>query len=123
MKVLSRFDLKQMLDEQQDFLLLNVLSSSSFRKMHIPNSQNIPVSTADFVKRVEGLLGDKGNDYPIVTYCAGFHCSASKEAANLLTDAGYTNVSAYEGGMEDWLDAGYSVSCDDIAACEEQCSS
>jgi len=116
MKLLSRSDLKQMLDEQQDFLLLNVLSASSFRKIHIPDSQNVPVSTADFANKVESLLGGKDNDYPIVTYCAGFHCNASKDAANLLTAAGHTKVSAYEGGMEDWLDAGYPASCNDFAA-------
>lgn len=119
MQLLSRSDLKQMLKERQDFMLLNVLSTLSFRKAHIPGSRNVPVSETDFVRQVESLLGGKGNDYPIVTYCAGFHCSASKDAANLLVAAGHTNVYAFEGGMEDWLDAGCSASCDDTATCEE----
>lgn len=123
MKILSCSDLKQMLEDQQDFMLLNVLSETSFRKAHIPNSQNIPVSEAGFVERVENVLRGKDKDYPIVTYCAGIHCNASKDAANLLIEADHTNVSAFEGGMEEWLEAGYPASCDDAASCEEHCSS
>ncbi|TPQ24746.1 rhodanese-like domain-containing protein [Methylomonas koyamae] len=123
MQVLSRSALKQMIDEQQDFMLLNVLSTSSFRKAHIPDSQHVSVAEPDFVRQVESLLGGKAKDYPIVTYCAGCHCSASKDAAKLLLAAGHTNVYAFEGGMEDWLKVGYPVSCNDAAACDEPCSS
>ncbi len=123
MNLLSRSELKQMLGRQEDFLLLNVLSTSSFQKSHIPGSQNASVSEADFVKQVESLLTSKDKDYPIVTYCGGFHCNASKIAANLLLESGYTNVSAFEGGMEDWLDAGYPTSCFDTTTCEKLCSS
>lgn len=122
MNVLSRSELKQMLDQHQDFLLLNVLSPSSFQAAHIPNSKNIPVSDADFVKKVEHLLGGKEKNYPIVTYCGGFQCNASKNAANLLIAADHTQVSAFEGGMEDWLAADYPTTSQDTAACETHCT-
>lgn len=99
MPLLSRSELKQMLDQQQDFMLLNVLSISSFQKSHIPGSQNVPVSDSDFVKQVESLLEGKDKNYPIVTYCGGFKCDASKNAANLLLESGHVNVSVFEGGM------------------------
>jgi rhodanese-related sulfurtransferase len=30
-------------------------------------------------------------------------------AAQKLTDLGFTNVRAYEGGLEDWKNAGHSI--------------
>lgn len=119
MKLISCSELKQMLDEQQDFILLSVLSRSSFRKSHIPRSKNIPVTEPDFISQVRNLLGGKASDYPIVTYCAGLHCNASKDATNLLMNSGYTNVCAFEGGMSEWLDAGYSESSDEVSFSEK----
>lgn len=122
MKLLSRSELKKMLEQKEDFLLLNVLSAASFQQSHIPGSQNVSVADGGFVTRVESILGDKDKNYPIVTYCGGFHCDASKNAANLLTEAGHTNVSAFEGGMEDWLGAGYATSCTEDTTCKKSCA-
>ena len=41
----------------------------------------------------------------IITYCGGPQCTASKQAAEKLASFGYTNVSAYEGGLQDWSEA------------------
>lgn len=109
MNSLTRDELKKLQDNREDFLLLNVLSEDSFHKGHIPGSKNAPVSGSQFLQKVASLAGPQGKDRPIVTYCAGFHCNASREAANHLTDAGYTRVSAFEGGMEDWINAGYPI--------------
>ena len=112
-----------MLDKREDLMLLNVLSASSFQKSHIPGSQNTPVSQPNFLGQVAALLSGKGNDYPIVTYCAGFHCTASKEAANLLLAEGHSNVSVFEGGLENWREAGFALVGCDTSPGEEQCSS
>lgn len=106
---LTRNELKKKQDNREDFLLLNVLSEHAFRKARIPGSQNAPVSGSEFLQKVAALTGPDGKDRPIVTYCAGFHCNASKEAANRLSAAGYTQVSAFEGGLEDWANAGYPI--------------
>lgn len=109
MNILTRNELKKMQENREDFLLLNVLSEDSFHKGHIPGSQNAPVSESQFLQKVASLAGPEGKDRHIVTYCAGFHCNASKEAANRLTAAGYTRVSAFEGGLEDWANAGHPI--------------
>ncbi|MGJ0483332.1 MAG: rhodanese-like domain-containing protein [Methylomicrobium sp.] len=109
MNSLTRDELKKMQDNREDFLLLNVLSEDSFHKGHIPGSKNAPVSGSQFLQKVASLAGPQGKDRPIVTYCAGFHCNASREASNHLTTAGYKRVSAFEGGMEDWINAGYPI--------------
>lgn len=107
MKTLTREQLKEMLDKQEDFELINVLSEESFQKAHIPGSYNIPVADEDFVQKVEQEAGDK--DKKIVVYCASFECNASPNAANKLEQASFTHVFDYEGGMKDWQEGGYTV--------------
>lgn len=116
MNLLSRSELKNLLEQKDDFLLINVLSPSAFQKTHIPGSKNVPVTDPEFVNQVENLLGDRDKNTLIVTYCAGFECDASKNAANLLLKLGYANVYVFEGGMEDWLDAGYPASAASIVS-------
>ncbi len=48
-------------------------------------------------------------DEPIVTYCGGVNCPSSKQAAEKLASLGYTNVLAFEGGLQEWTEAGYPL--------------
>lgn len=112
MNRVTRNELKKMQENREDILLLNVLSRESFRRAHIPGSYNAPVGEEDFMQKVEAITGAEGKSRPIVTYCGGFHCNASKDAAHRLEAAGYQSISAFEGGMEDWIDAGYPVAGD-----------
>jgi rhodanese-related sulfurtransferase len=48
-------------------------------------------------------------DSAIVVYCAGPHCSASREAAEKLAELGYSGVAAFEGGLAQWKQAGRDV--------------
>ncbi len=123
MNILTRKELKEMQENQEDFLLIDVLSEDSFSEAHIPGSCNAPVSEPGFLQKVAAMTGAQGKSRRIVTYCGGFHCSASKGAAHQLITAGYTNVSAYEGGLEDWTDADYPVAVgENFKSCEEHCS-
>ncbi len=122
MNILTRNELKEMLDSQEDFLLINVLSEESFFKAHIPGSSNIPISGSGFLQKVVDKTGTQNKNYRIVTYCGGFHCSASKDAAYKLMEAGYKNVSAFEGGMEDWSAAGYPIVSETSKTGEERCA-
>ena len=49
------------------------------------------------------------HDMLIVVYCAGPKCPQSLQAAQKLMDLGYTNVKAYEGGLEEWTNAGNKI--------------
>lgn len=104
MKTISREQLKSLLDSGGDYLLINVLGLSSFQDRHIPGSINVPVDDSEFVSRVETRAGSRSRR--IVVYCGSSECSASRIAAQRLTDAGFTDVSAYEGGVRDWEKAG-----------------
>jgi rhodanese-related sulfurtransferase len=42
----------------------------------------------------------------IIVYCSSPSCTASEKAAKELEAQGYTRVLRYEGGKQDWIDAG-----------------
>lgn len=107
MQLIDREALKRAIDNGANFTLINVLSEEQFRKEHIEGSQNVPVVSPDFEKKVEWLTGAR--DKPLVVYCASAECTASKEAAEKLEKAGFEKVRAYEGGMKEWKEAGYPV--------------
>ncbi len=102
MKTLSYDQLKKMKDSHEKFVLINVLSAETFNEAHIDDSINIPLKQADFEAQVEEAAG--GKDRKVVTYCAGLECPASHDAAEKLEKAGFTDVSAYEGGTKEWLE-------------------
>lgn len=100
---LTTEQLKAMRDSEQDFALVNVLSSEDFHQGHIPGSENVPLHADDFLERIEQIAG--GKDQPVVVYCANDACDASPEAAQKLEQAGFTQVYDYTGGMEAWRSA------------------
>ena len=107
MQTIDRETLKRSLDKGSDLAILNVLPKDYYSKEHITGSDNIPLEGETFEKDVESKVGSK--DKPIVVYCASTECPASRNAAEKLEKAGFTNVRAYEGGMQDWKDANYPV--------------
>ena len=107
MTTIGRSELKNLIENQGDFLLLNVLSSTSFSDKHIPGSINVPISDSNFVTRVTTLA--KGLDRKIVVYCGSRECDASHMAADQLEKAGFANVLRYEGGLADWEKSGLPV--------------
>jgi rhodanese-related sulfurtransferase len=48
-------------------------------------------------------------DAEIVVYCGGPKCPMSRMAAEKLIKLGYDNARAYEGGLEEWKDAGFAI--------------
>lgn len=103
---LKKEELKKMIDEDEKFVLINVLSPKQFNEAHIPKSVNIPIGE-DFKKNIKQKYPDK--DKKIVVYCASFECHASTKAAKELEELGYNNVYDYEGGIADWKEASYPL--------------
>jgi len=104
MQTLSTKKLKEMKEQQTDFLLVNTLSEENFTAAHIPDSVNVPQQDSAFVSRVEQMAG--GKEKPVVVYCASEQCQSSPEAAKKLDEAGFTNVYDYLGGAKAWQEAG-----------------
>ncbi len=101
-------ELKAKIDSSEDILVVNVLDSEHYNDCHIAGTMHVPL--AELEKECAGWDKDK----KIVVYCANTMCSASKEAAKLLSSLGFTKVCAFEGGTKEWKEKG--LPCE--GACE-----
>jgi ArsR family transcriptional regulator len=99
-RVLSTAELQQGIDRDSGLHVLNVQTDQFFAGELIPGSRRIPLD------RLEEGVKELPKDTEIVTYCAGPACSQSSQAAQKLTDLGFTNVRAYTDGVEGWNAAG-----------------
>lgn len=99
---ISKEKLFEMLENEENFTLVEVLSEEDFRKGHLPSAINIPVDTLE--TQASERLPDKSKR--VVVYCGSFLCTASTGAARALQSMGYTDVLDYKGGKKDWRDAG-----------------
>ena len=103
-------ELKQKIDNGDDFVLIDTLGEQSYQRAHLPGAISIDAHSDDFVAHVEEHVPDK--DKEIVVYCASFSCQLSPQAAQKLIEAGYTNVVDFEGGLKDWATSGYDFEGD-----------
>lgn len=86
--------------ESTQHVLLDVRTPQEFNDGHIAGSINIAVET------LAGRLDEVPRDQPIVVYCRSGNRSA--QAAQILTQAGFTNV--YDlGGIIAWEAAGLPI--------------
>jgi rhodanese-related sulfurtransferase len=93
------------LQQHEQGLVINVLSSSEYHKRHIPDSINIPLRQLT-KERVEKIDLDR----PLVTYCKDEQCDLSERAANLLEQYGFSNVGYYKPGEVGWFGEKQSTS-------------
>ena len=98
-------ELRAWLDEERDFLLLDVLPGEVHEEWHIPGSRHAAVYETSFLDQVERIGADKAN--PVVVYCSSPRCLASEDAATRLQEAGFSDVRRFEGGREAWSEAGF----------------
>lgn len=96
-------DVKQKLDEGEQFLLIDVREESEFAKDHLPGAVHLGkgVIERDIETRVPDL------NTPIVLYCGGGFRSAL--AADNLQKMGYTNVLSMDGGVREWREKHYPM--------------
>ena len=107
MQTIARDVLKQWMDEDRDFTLVEALPRERFEQGHLPGAVNVPVDDAQFEGLVNELLPDR--EEPVVIYCASLECPASLNEARKLEAMGYRQVYDYEAGKEDWEKAGYEL--------------
>lgn len=100
-RTLSFNDLLDMYKNNARFVLVDVRSREDYDKSHLPGALSIPLEDIrDYADRL-----DRGEE--IVTYCGGFQCPASTEAAKELMKLGFNNVRDYKGGIQEWTEKGY----------------
>ena len=83
------------MDEKDDYILLDVRTIDEYKEQHIPGAVCIPNKTIGSEEISE--LPDKSQ--LILVYCRSGN--RSKQAAQKLADLGYTNIVEF-GGIIDW---------------------
>jgi rhodanese-related sulfurtransferase len=99
--LISREELKEKLDRQVKFKLVNSLGEWAFNAKHIPGSINIT--------RTEDARKFLNADDDIVIYCSNPTCIASIIGYQNLIRMGYNKIRRYAGGIADWEQAGYPL--------------
>ncbi|MBR3266040.1 MAG: rhodanese-like domain-containing protein [Erysipelotrichaceae bacterium] len=93
--VISATEAKKMMDEKDDYLIIDVRTEEEYAEGHITGAINIP---NEVIKdQADEKLADKNQ--LLLIYCRSGR--RSKEAAFKLLDLGYSNVYDF-GGIIDW---------------------
>jgi rhodanese-related sulfurtransferase len=102
MKTILRDELQHALSTDEPVLLLEALPEKYYAAGHLPGALHLPHD------RVEALASHviPSKDQPVVVYCANDTCRNSHLAAEALERLGYSRVSVYPGGKQDWEAAG-----------------
>ena len=87
---------KQMIDEMDDELILDVRKQEEYDEKHISDAVLFPVGMID-AETAEGIIPEK--DTPVLVYCRSGN--RSKTASQKLAELGYTQVYEF-GGIKDW---------------------
>lgn len=102
-------DLLQRLDAAPRPVLIEALPERYFRDGHLPGALHMPHGSVS--ELAPSAVPDKATE--IVVYCASASCRNSHIAAANLEMLGYSNVSIYAGGKEDWQAAGLPLEAGD----------
>ena len=97
MKTLSLTELQA---QQNTATLVHVLPEDHFECEHLPGAVNACVYEMVFLAKVAELVPDKTS--PVIVYGAGGDSLDAVTAAEKLTKDGYTNVTAFTGGIAEW---------------------
>jgi len=111
-KTVTRNELQARLAANPDLVLLEALPEKYYDDWHLPRAKHFPHDQAR--QLAAGVVPDQGAE--VVVYCASSSCQNSHMAANVLQQIGYTNVSVYAGGKQDWSEAGLATEIGRAAA-------
>ncbi|NTU67202.1 MAG: sulfurtransferase [Candidatus Moranbacteria bacterium] len=113
MKKISIEKLKSLIDRKVSFILLDVVTPEFYNHKHIPTAVNACVYEIAFIENMKKLVIDPL--LTIVVYATKKKSLAASIAAQRLVEAGYDDVMLFEGGLEEWEEAGYDIESEDIA--------
>ena len=93
-------DTEQLRRQFDGTVVVDVRSRFEYEMLHIIGAAHVPLDKERLPAAVRALRGT--TDKPIVFYCNGTTCKKSYEAAELVIQAGVTNVYAYDAGIDAW---------------------
>ena len=106
MRNVSADELLRRIENGDALVLVDALPPMAYAHSHLPGAINLPPSSIDpdiVARRIPDPFAE------IVVYCANPDCDDSLATAERLQGLGYTNVSHYAGGKNEWRDAGFPL--------------
>ncbi len=98
-------DVAKKIENQEDFILLDVRTPQEYEEVHLENVLLLPVEElSQQTLNVIGLGQDK-KDQEIIIYCRSG--ARSKIAYDVMKSLGYTNITSVAGGMVHWQEDNY----------------
>ena len=101
---ISNSELKALLEDRPDLLLIDVRTDREWEDGHIPGAALLDFLEDDFESRAIALPKDR----PIALYCAAG--GRSEEAMKKMEKAGFRELYNLRGGFYGWEDGGETVS-------------
>lgn len=101
-RLMSSTELKERMDENQEFVLVDVAEAEDFANEHIPTAINIPLS--QLAEQVKKTLS---KNQRIVVYDKNHDDESSNRASDVLEAMGYRKVADFDGGIYAWKRAGF----------------
>lgn len=101
MRIISKEQLKNKMDHDEQFKLVMTMNDWAFDQMHIPGSMH-------FENVCEAMSQLNPND-EIILYCSAKECHYGIDAYLALRECGYSNIYYYPGGLQEWMSAHYPL--------------
>ncbi|MFT3684945.1 MAG: rhodanese-like domain-containing protein [Phycisphaerales bacterium] len=99
---------KELMSGSLPLQIVDAREPAEFQAGRIPGAINIPPST--FSGGMPDVVAQRlSRDLPLVVYCSGGNCDASKSVAMRLIDLGFLQTYVYEDGYTGWTKAGEAV--------------
>lgn len=107
-KTMKLPEFKAALDNREVGLLIDVRNENEFADGFIPGAINIPRGWIEFrIWKLAGFPENTDMNTKMTLYCAtGGRCALATKS---LQDLGFTNVTAVDMRLEDWVKAGYPM--------------
>jgi len=104
LKFISLETLLELIENKEEFKLVDTLQKETFDAEHIPGAINLPL------EKIRELAPQQlKKDEKIVLYCRDYPCHTSTTAAKILMQMGYTEVMDFRAGKRGWLEAGFEL--------------
>lgn len=104
-KKINARDLREMLQNKEDVVILDARDQFSYRLGHIKGAFSLPIDEVH--KLAKKLVPDKNEK--IVVYCRNIQCVLSPAEAQELKKMGYKNILHFAGGIQEWMDKGLPI--------------
>jgi len=109
---MSAQELKKLLDDGEDVIILDVREAKQRAEGNIPsddfNKENfIAITRGNLEWKVQNKIKDTDADALIVTFCRSGGRGAL--AAQVLRQLGYKKATTLKGGLKGWVRAGYPI--------------